>query len=263
MPNPTITDYVNSIESHSGVFRTLGEIALSRDVYGAPEIRAGNSAAIFTYETREGEQRFLKCYIRPNPHLGAIYGYIEKHRPPLLPEVRLLPRELFVHTIGSGAGWVDIVEGAWTPGQTLARAATGAAAARNASRLGALADSFDGLWCDLLNCEWAHGDLKPENIIVGPGGLAGRMSLIDCDAMWIPELAGATAVELGTPPWRHPERGPGDFNKLIDDHPAAMISAILRLLAVSPSIWPGERAFKRAVEGIHYPRDQGELREYQ
>jgi serine/threonine protein kinase len=251
MPRPTITDYVDALESHSGVFRTLGEIALIRDVYGAPEIRAGNSAAIFTYQTAEGERRFLKCYIRPNPHLGTIYGYIERHRPSLLPDVRFLPGEMFLHTVGSGAGWVDIVEGAWTPGQTLDRAATAAAVRRDPKGLGELADTFDGLWADLLNAEWAHGDLKPENIIVGTDG---RMSLIDCDAMWIPALAGEAAAELGTPPWRNPERGAADFDKHIDDHPAAMISVVLRLLALSPAIWPGERVFKRMIEGIHPPR---------
>jgi serine/threonine protein kinase len=248
MLHPTITDYVDSFESHSGVFRTLGEITLRRDVYGAPEICVGNSAAIFTCVDAKGEQRFLKCYIRPNPYLGEVYDYIRKHPHPLLPEARFLPGEFFVHTMCSGAGWVDIVEGAWTPGRTLDRAVDAAATARDASRLMELADSFDVLWCELMNTEWAHGDLKPGNIIVGPDG---NMSLIDCDAMWIPSLAGARAAELGTPPWRHPERGPLDFDKQIDDHPAAMISALLRLLAISPRIWPGSRAFRKMVDAIH------------
>ena len=71
--------------------------------------------------------------------------------------------------------------------------------------------------------EWAHGDLKPENIIVRPDG---TLSLVDCDAMWIPALAGRPAVELGTPPWRDPARTPAHFDHTIDNHAVKEISKI-------------------------------------
>jgi hypothetical protein len=247
MLRPTITDYVSTIESHSGMFRTLGEPALKRDLYGSPELWAGNSAAIFTYLDTRGSQRFLKCYIRPNPHLRAIYRYIERHRPPLLPAVRLLPEELFVHTISGKQGWVDIVEGPWIHGDSLARTIAGAARASDARRLTALADAFDTLWASLLTQEWAHGDLKPENIIVGKDG---SLSLIDCDAMWIPELAGQKAAEFGTPPYRQRGRTSADFDKRIDDYSASLISTALRLFSLIPSLWAGRDAFNNLVISI-------------
>lgn len=233
MFRPAITDYIDTLDNPDGVFRTLGEIRAERDVYGAVRLRAGNSAAIFTYMSGR-IRRFLKCYIRPNPHLRAIYDYVEKHRPPLLPEVRLLRDEMFVHTLGGEAGWVDVVEGKWTQGETLAAAVARAVAGRNGERLAGLADSFDALWSRLSREEWAHGDLKPDNIIVKPDGEA---ILVDCDAMWIPSLAGQRAAELGTPPYRDPRRTAADFDKTIDDHSARLVSTALHALARHPDNW--------------------------
>jgi serine/threonine protein kinase len=250
MLRPTITDYLDALESRDGVFRTLGEITLRRDVYGAPELCAGNSAAVFPYTDARGGGRFLKCYIRPNPHLPKIYDYIERHRPPLLPAVRLLPGELFVHTTGGEARWVDVVEGEWTQGDTLARAVAAAAKSGDGRRLGELSDTFDSMCGALFSSEWAHGDLKPENIVVGRDG---RMTLIDCDAMWIPALAGQRAAELGTPPYRNPTRGAENFDKGIDDHPVAVLSLALRLISFVPSLWPGGPAFENIMTRMLTP----------
>jgi hypothetical protein len=236
MAHHTIFDYIDALANPLGVFRTLGaapggEPHVERDLYGAPRFRAGNSAAVFTYLDHRGRRRMLKCYIRPNPHLGAVYAYVERHRPPLLPAVRLLPDELFVHSAGGGGEWVDVAEGEWVEGQTLARAAGRAAKSGDAGRLAALAEGFDALWRSLAAAEWAHGDLKPDNVVVRPGG---DMTLVDCDALWIQSLAGAPAAELGTPPWRHPMRSADRFDKGVDLHPAHLIAACLGALAGDP-----------------------------
>jgi serine/threonine protein kinase len=247
-----ITDYIDAFENPDGIFRTLGDVAVERDVYGAPLFRAGNSAAIFTYRDG-GRQRFLKCYIRPNPHLRTVYDYIERRRPTLLPRVRLLREEIFVHTHGGDAGWVDVVDGEWTEGETLAAAVARAAKRGDVVRLGALADAFDELCASLSAAEWAHGDLKPENIVVRSGNVAERsgsalpsvqplinlptLTLIDCDAMWIPALAGERAAELGTPGYRHPSRTAAHFDKTIDDYPAQLLSVSLRAIATAPELY--------------------------
>jgi serine/threonine protein kinase len=244
MLHPTITDYIATLENPSGVFRTLGEISVERDIYGAVALRAGNSAAVFRYAAPGAGWRFLKCYVRRNRHLGAVYDYIERRRPALLPDVRLLAGEMFVHTSGGCAEWIDVVEGEWTEGETLAAAVARAVRTRDGGGLTRLSDAFDAMWSSLSAAEWAHGDLKPENIIVKPdGGLA----LIDCDAVWIPALAGVKAAELGTPPYRDPARTAKDFNKTIDDLPARLISTTLRMLARRPELWSGYTSFEELI----------------
>lgn len=237
---PTITDYIGTLENPGGVFRTLGEVCVERDIYGGVRLRAGNSAAVFRYVAPGGERRLLKCYIRPNRHLRAIYEYVERRRPALLPHVRLLREEMFVHTSG-GERWVDVVEGEWVEGNTLAAVVARATRTGDRKRLGELAGAFDVLWSRLAEAEWAHGDLKPENIIVTPGG---TLTPIDCDAMWIPSLKGEMAAELGTPPYRHPSRTASDFDKSIDDHPARLISTALCTLASHPELWPEYTTFE-------------------
>jgi serine/threonine protein kinase len=242
MLRPSITDYIATLENPTGVFRTLAGVEVERDIYGEPALLAGNSAAIFTYtnsdpalKANDRPRRFLKCYIRPNPHLCTIYEYVERVASPLLPAVRLLPGEMYVHSLSGKADWVDVVEGEWIPGRTLDAEVAQAAHEGNAVRLGGLADAFDRLCCALLAAEWAHGDLKPENIIVQADG---ALTLIDCDAMWIPALEGAGAAEFGTLAYRHPARTAADFDKRMDDYPAMLISVSLHALAVSPELYP-------------------------
>jgi serine/threonine protein kinase len=244
MLRPTITDYISALSNPHGVFRTLDVPAVERDVYGVPEFTAGNSAAIFRLAGADGTRRLLKCYIRPNPHLRTIYEYVERHRPALLPRVRLLRDEIFVHT-ASEAGWVDVVEGEWTAGETLAAAVARAVRRGKEERLRHLSEGFDALARELAGQEWAHGDLKPENIVVTPRG---EMRLIDCDAMWIPELTGQRAAELGTPPYRHPERTADHFDKTIDDHPLRLISRALGALARHPESRARYTTFEELLE---------------
>ncbi len=244
MLRPAINDYIGTLENPVGVFRSLGEPCVERDVWGAPRFRAGNSAAVFTCVGDDGRRRILKCYIRANPYLRAIYGYVERRRPALLPALRLLPDEMFVHTLGGEAGWVDVVEGEWTEGETLSAAVSNAVRTGNGVRLEGLADAFDRLWAELSAVEWAHGDLKPDNIVVRPDG---RLTLIDCDAMWIPELAGLQAVEMGTPPWCDTDAGAAIFNKTIDERPARLIGEALRIVAKNRELWPKYTALEQIL----------------
>ncbi len=251
---PTISDYIDAIDGGGAAFKTLDPPVLRRDEYGVPEMVAGNSAVVFPYNGRDGARRFLKCYIRPNTHLRTIYDYVERRRPALLPEARLLPGELFVGTPDGGSRWVDVVEGGWTEGETLAKAISAAAVKGDRARLGLLAGSFDRLRGELDGCEWAHGDLKPENIVVGEGG---KLTLIDCDAMWIPALRDARPAELGTPPWSDPARGAGLFDKSIDDYPARLLSEALHGLALDPDGWKGYSRFEERVGATTAPSAAG------
>lgn len=122
----------------------------------------------------------------------------------------------------------------WTPGPTLARCIERAAQAEDRSELRRLADAFDRLAADLLAASWAHGDLKPENIVRTPDG---TLRPIDFDAMFLPELAGQPASELGTAAYQHPARTTADFDRHLDDFPAALIATALHALALDPTMW--------------------------
>lgn len=50
---------------------------------------------------------------------------------------------------------------------------------------------------------FAHGDIKPDNIMVRPDG---TLTLIDYDGMFVPSMKGQTSPTIGTKDFSHPLR---------------------------------------------------------
>lgn len=155
-------------------------------------------------------------------HLAEIYGE------------KLLPQELFIYTSPAGGVWVDVVLSDWIEGVTLHEAVAAAAEAGDTARLRRFAAAFDRMAAALTADDWAHGDLKPENIVADNRG---RLHLIDFDAMFLPAFAGRHSPELGTAAFQHPARTVRDFDASLDDYPAALISTALHALALDPTLY--------------------------
>ena len=217
----TLLQYLNSLHDPAGLLRTLGEIEVCRNSDGRLCYTAGNSAVVFKIR-HEGRLKSLRCYTSAAPNRAAIYGD------------RLLGRELFVYNAPDRGEWVDVVVDEWIEGTTLSEAIAAAAETRDRTRLTALSAAFDRLGLEMLRDEWAHGDLKPENIIVTP---CGELRLIDFDAAFLPAFAGMTSPELGTAAFRHPTRTASDFDTSLDDYPIALISTALHALALDPALY--------------------------
>ena len=200
---------IKSIENPYGLTRTLG-------LFKVLGYCTGNSAAIFEVLADDGRHLRLKCYTRPKEILDAIYGD------------RLLKDELYVFTGDTGV-WIDVVADEWIEGVTLGEAVREAAAAADTERLATLAERFDSMARGMLARDWAHGDLKPDNIIVTPDG---GLQMIDFDAVYLPQLRRMRSRELGTAAWQHPSRSYSDYDRHLDDYPIALISTLLHALAV-------------------------------
>ena len=217
---------------------------MCRDPQGRLLYAAGNSAAVFRIR-RGGRLQALRCYMRTMPHLEEIYGE------------RLRRRELFLFTSPDEGVWCDVVLDDWVEGRTLREEIDAALRAEESAGLRSLADRFDRLAARLVADDWAHGDLKPENIVVRP---TGELQLIDFDAMFLPAFAGRRSPELGTRAYQHPAREAADFDASLDDYPAALISTALHALALDPSL-----ARRHASDGMLFTpsrmRDDGVLEE--
>lgn len=217
----TLRQYLTTLADTHGLTKTLGGMEVCRDSRGRMCYTVGNSAIVFRVR-HEGRIRSLRCYMHPPRHLAEIYGE------------RLLPQELYLYDSPRSGVWVDVVLGDWIEGTTLHEAVAEAAAAEDTARLRQLAAAFDRLATGLTSDDWAHGDLKPENIVVDPSG---RLHLIDLDAMYLPAFAGEASPELGTAAFQHPARTIRDFNASLDDYPAALISTALHALALDPALY--------------------------
>ena len=217
----TLLQYLNTLNDPAGLTRTLGEIAVCRDGTGRMRYLAGNSAAVFRIE-HAGAVKSLRCYMHPAPNRAAIYGD------------KLLRDELYVYTSPDRGEWTDVVVDDWIEGPTLDEAVARAAAARDTTRLAALSEAFDRLGASLVADDRAHGDLKPENLVVTASG---ELRPIDFDAAYLPEFAGMPSPELGTAAYRHPARSISDFDASLDDYPVALISTALCALTLDPTLY--------------------------
>ena len=217
----TLRQYLTSLADTHGLTRTLGEIEVCRDKEGRMRYTVGNSAIVFRIR-HEGCIRSLRCYMHHPRHLPEIYGE------------KLLPQELFIYTSPAGGVWTDVVLGDWIEGVTLHEAIVEAAEAGDTARLRRFAAAFDRMAAALTADDWAHGDLKPENIVADGEG---RLHLIDFDAMFLPAFAGQPSPELGTAAFQHPARTVRDFDASLDDYPAALISTALHALVLDPTLY--------------------------
>lgn len=217
----TLRQYLTTLADTHGLTRTLGEIEVCRDGKGRICYSAGNSAVVFRIRC-EGRVRSLRCYMHHPRHLAEIYGE------------KLLPQELFIYTSPAGGVWVDVVLSDWIEGVTLHEAVAAAAEAGDTAQLRRFAAAFDRMAAALTADDWAHGDLKPENIVADNRG---RLHLIDFDAMFLPAFAGRHSPELGTAAFQHPARTVRDFDASLDDYPAALISTALHALALDPTLY--------------------------
>lgn len=212
----TIADIVDTVASPYAVWRTLHGIEPEmRD--GRPRYVVGNAAVSFPVRYRGGRY-MLKCYTRTTDRLGAIYG--EAFR----------SKELCVIDFAGRHHWVDCLIAEYVEGRTLDEVLC---EATTAEEYAALAHAFDELAKKILLSERAHGDLKPENIIVREDGV---MEAIDWDAAFLPSLKGRKATEIGTAAYQHPLRDVTFYDKHIDDYSIAFLSTLLHLASVRPSI---------------------------
>ncbi len=217
---PTIRQLLETLHEPDGLTRTLGEITVCRNATGDPLHWVGNSAVVF--RIRRDEHDFaLKCYLRKVPHLAEIYG---RH---------YLPEELYVWNEEGSGTWCDVTLTEWIEGRSLREAAEEAVRSGDQATLRRLAEAFDRLALELLDDDCAHGDLKPENLIVDN---TGTIHPIDFDACFRPSFAGERSPELGTAAYQHPYRTAADYDASLDDYPIALISVSLHALALQPEL---------------------------
>ena len=213
-----VNRYIEILKNSAGYTRTLGAVdVLMKDASGRPCCFVGNRSAVFKIR-REGRVMMLKCYTCPKPNLRRIYGD------------RCLHDEIFI-PCGASGEYVDAVLTEWVEGRSLMSVLRESAGDGVAMRR--LAEEFDRFALELLEADWAHGDLKPENIIVDAGGV---MHAIDFDAVYRPDLADLANDETGTAAFQHPLRTAEFYNKSIDDYPVALISTALHAMSLDTSL---------------------------
>ena len=188
------------------------------------------------YDPQAHKDVAVKCFLKEQEGRAESYQLIAQElaytSSSFLTPFRYLDKEIFVESQSTNDEEFPVVLMDWVEGETLDRYIQSHLADPNALRL--LAFQFSRLASWLLSQPFAHGDLKPDNILVRSDG---TLTLVDYDGMFVPAMEGTAARELGSPDFRHPLRTAERFNEHIDDFPLAVILLSLKALSLSPSLW--------------------------
>ena len=233
---PLISEYVDAIRSAEDNFDKLSDLRPVLDNSGNPVMSSGNFAVVFKMkDVNTGKLYAVKCFTKEQEGREEAYRQIadelEFVQSTYFAKVKYYDRELFVDTQSSDDSEFPVLLMDWVEGETLDRYIR--QNINDTYALEMLAYNFSRLAMWLLPQPFAHGDLKPDNILVHDDG---SLTLVDYDGMFVPVMQGQKSRELGSPDFRHPLRTESDFNEHIDDFPAISIILSLRLIAADPSL---------------------------
>ena len=237
MQYPLISEYIEAIRLAADNFDKLSHLQPVLDGNGTPMMSSGNFAVVFKmHDPQAHKDVAVKCFLKEQEGRAESYQLIAQElaytSSSFLTPFRYLDKEFFVESQSTNDEEFPVVLMDWVEGETLDRYIQSHLADPNALRL--LAFQFSRLASWLLSQPFAHGDLKPDNILVRSDG---TLTLVDYDGMFVPAMEGTAARELGSPDFRHPLRTAERFNEHIDDFPLAVILLSLKALSLSPSLW--------------------------
>lgn len=237
MNYPLISEYIEAIKSAEDNFEELSYLRPFKGEDGLPVMTSGNFAVVFKMlDMRNGKHCALKCFTKEQEGRAEAYREITKAlkdvSSPYLTSIRYLDKELFVDTDQTTETEFPVLLMDWVEGKTLDKYLRENLDDKYALEM--LAYRFSQLAQWLIPQPFAHGDLKPDNILVREDG---TLVLVDYDGMYVPSMKGQKARELGSPDFRHPLRTENDFDEHTDDFTLIVILLSLKAISLNPNLY--------------------------
>lgn len=228
---PLISEYIEAIKAAEDNFDELSYLRPVLNDIGQPVMTSGNFAVVFKMKDEHtGKIYAVKCFTREQEGREEAYRLIDKELKEVessyLTSIRYIDKELFVDTNQSSETEFPVLLMDWVEGKTLdkyLRENFG-----NNSALNLLVYRFRQLSQWLITQPFAHGDLKPDNILVREDG---SLVLVDYDGMYVPAMSGQMARELGSTDFRNPHREVKEFDENIDLFSLISIFVSLSIIA--------------------------------
>ena len=236
MTYPLISEYVEAVRNAEDNFDKLRNLRPVTDGNGNPVMTSGNFAVVFKMRDEKNDKLYaVKCFLKDQPNRAENYRMIAEEleyvSSSFLTKFQYLDNELFVDSANADGEEFPVLLMDWVEGTNLDQYIR--QHLHDSYQLHLLAYQFSRLALWLMPQPFAHGDLKPDNIMVREDG---TLVLIDYDGMFVPAMKGQKAREMGSPDFRHPARTEETFNEHIDDFSLASILLSLRVIAEEPSL---------------------------
>ena len=236
MNYPLISEYLESIKHSEDKFNVLSTLRPVYDEAGEIVMSSGNFAVVFKMKDESsGKLYAVKCFLKEQEGRDTAYQQItdelEYVSSNYLCSIKYFQKELFVDSTVSSDTEFPVLLMDWAEGVTLDKYVHQHISDKYALQL--ITYQFCRMAAWLMSQPFAHGDLKPDNILVTEDG---ALVLVDYDGMYVPAMQGQKARELGSPDYRHPLRTEDCFNEHIDDFPLALIGMSLKAIALDTSL---------------------------
>ena len=235
MQYPLISEYVKAIQDAGDNLEELAHLTPVLDDHGDPYRSSGAFAVVFKMQDKStGKYYALKCFTEEQEGRADAYRQIADELDmvdsPYFTSVKYMEKELFVDSQCEEDEFPVLLMD-WVEGETME--AYIAANYHNQSAMSLLCYRFGKMAAWLRSQSFAHGDVKPDNIIIRPDG---SLTLVDYDGMFVSSMKGSKSPTIGTKDFSHPLRTVDDFDETIDDFSLASIALSLKAISMNSTL---------------------------
>ena len=235
MQYPLISEYLAAIREAKDNLDKLSHLVPVLDKYGEPYRSSGAFAVVFKMKDEQtGKCYALKCFTEEQEGRAEAYRQIAEELEfvdsPYITSVKYLENEIFVDSNCENEEFPVLLMD-WIEGETMETYI--AANYTDTHAMSMLCYRFCKMAAWLRSQSFAHGDIKPDNIMVRPDG---TLTLVDYDGMFVPAMKGQKSPTIGTKDFSHPLRTVDDFDETIDDFALASIALSLKAISLNPSL---------------------------
>ena len=235
MQYPLISEYLAAIRDAHDNLDKLSHLVPVLDNYGEPYRSSGAFAVVFKMKDEQtGKCYALKCFTEEQEGRAEAYRQIAEELEfvdsPYITSVKYMEKELFVDSNCEDDEFPVLLMD-WIEGETMETYIADHYMDNYAMSM--LCYRFCKMAAWLRSQPFAHGDIKPDNIMVRPDG---TLTLVDYDGMFVPAMKGQKSPTIGTKDFSHPLRTIDDFDETIDDFALASMALSLKAISLNPSL---------------------------
>lgn len=235
MQYPLISEYLAAIQDAHDNLDKLNHLVPVLDEHGEPYRSSGAFAVVFKMKDEQtGKCYALKCFTEEQEGRAEAYRQIAEELEfvdsPYITSVKYLEKELFVDSNCEDDEFPVLLMD-WIEGETMETFI--AENYTDSYEMSMLCYRFCKMAAWLRSQSFAHGDIKPDNIIVRPDG---TLTLVDYDGMFVPAMKGQKSPTIGTKDFSHSLRTIDDFDETIDDFSLASIALSLKAISLDSSL---------------------------